>query len=126
MSPHDVQDLARRVLEIEQDIAGVSVLGIRVDVYITFRAVAPAKKPYGGPKAVKDAPPLVIVFAPSQERLALSLLAYKLGNLWRRLELPKRIENWSLTSLQQRLVKTGERLVKPCALITGCCWRNDI
>jgi len=26
--------------------------------------------------------------------------------------LPKRIENWSLTSLQQRLVKTGGRLVK--------------
>ncbi len=25
---------------------------------------------------------------------------------------PKRIENWSLTSLQQRLVKTGGRLVK--------------
>ena len=34
------------------------------------------------------------------------------GNLWRRLVLPKRIENWSLTSLQQRLVKTGGRLVK--------------
>jgi hypothetical protein len=32
--------------------------------------------------------------------------------LWRRLVLPKRIENWSLTSLQQRLVKTGGRLVK--------------
>jgi hypothetical protein len=31
---------------------------------------------------------------------------------WRRLALPKRIENWSLTSLQQRLVKTGGRLVK--------------
>jgi hypothetical protein len=44
--------------------------------------------------------------------LALSLLAYNLGNLWRRLALPKRIENWSLTSLQQRLVKTGGRLVK--------------
>jgi hypothetical protein len=26
--------------------------------------------------------------------------------------LPKRIENWSLTSLQQRLVKTGGRLIK--------------
>jgi len=37
--------------------------------------------------------------------------AYNLGNLWRR-ALPKRIENWSLTSLQQRLVKTGGRLVK--------------
>jgi len=42
----------------------------------------------------------------------LSLLAYNLGNLWRRLVLPKKIENWSLTSLQQRLVKTGGRLVK--------------
>jgi hypothetical protein len=35
-----------------------------------------------------------------------------LGNLWRRLVLPKKIENWSLTSLQRRLVKTGGRLVK--------------
>jgi hypothetical protein len=42
----------------------------------------------------------------------LSLLAYNLGNLWRRLVLPKRIDAWSLTSLQQRLVKTGGRLVK--------------
>ena len=35
-----------------------------------------------------------------------------MGNLWRRLVLPKKIENWSLTSLQQRLVKTGGRLIK--------------
>ena len=35
-----------------------------------------------------------------------------MGNLWRRLVLPKKIENWSLTSLQQRLVETGGRLVK--------------
>jgi hypothetical protein len=34
------------------------------------------------------------------------------GNLWRRLALPRRIANWSLTSLQQRLVKTGGRLIK--------------
>jgi len=51
-------------------------------------------------------------FRSNQVRLALSLLAYNLGNLWRRLALAKRIENWSLTSLQQRLVKTGGRLVK--------------
>ena len=37
----------------------------------------------------------------------LSVLAYNLGNLWRRPVLPTRIERWSLTSLQQRLVKTG-------------------
>jgi hypothetical protein len=42
----------------------------------------------------------------------LSLLAYNLGNLRRRLVLPKRIGAWSLTSLQQRLVKTGGRLIK--------------
>jgi len=45
-------------------------------------------------------------------RLWLSVLAYNLGNLWRWLTLPTRIGNWSLTSLQQRLVKTGGRLVK--------------
>src|SRR5271169_4148068 len=44
-------------------------------------------------------------FRSNQVRLGLSLLAYNLGNLWRRLASPKRIENWSLTSLQRRLVK---------------------
>jgi hypothetical protein len=34
-----------------------------------------------------------------------------LGNLWR-LVLPTSIDNWSLTSLQHRLVKTGGRLIK--------------
>jgi len=42
----------------------------------------------------------------------LSVIAYNLGNLWRRLVLPRKIENWSLTSLQQRLVETGGRLVE--------------
>ena len=51
-------------------------------------------------------------FRSNEVRLRLSLIAYNLGNLWRRLVLPKKIENWSLTSLQQRLVKTGGRLVK--------------
>ena len=45
-------------------------------------------------------------------RLWLSVIAYNLGNLWRRLVLPQRIGNWFLTSLQQRLVKSGGRLVK--------------
>jgi Transposase DDE domain group 1 len=51
-------------------------------------------------------------FRANEVRLWLSVLAYNLGNLWRRLALPKAICNWSLTSLQQRLVKTGGRLVK--------------
>ena len=51
-------------------------------------------------------------FRSNEVRLWLSVIAYNLGNLWRRLAMPRRIGNWSLTSLQQRLVKTGGRLVK--------------
>jgi DDE family transposase len=51
-------------------------------------------------------------FRANEVRLQLSVLAYNLGNLWRRLVLPQRVKSWSLTSLQQRLVKTGGRLVK--------------
>jgi hypothetical protein len=40
------------------------------------------------------------------------LIAYNLGNLWHRLALPTQVATWSLTSLQQRLVKTGGRLIK--------------
>ncbi len=51
-------------------------------------------------------------FRANEVRLWLTLIAYNLGNLWRRLVLPMRIDTWSLTSLQQRLVKTGGRLIK--------------
>ena len=51
-------------------------------------------------------------FRANEVRLQLSVLAYNLGNLWRRLGLPNRIKSWSLTSLQHRLMKTGGRLVK--------------
>jgi Transposase DDE domain group 1 len=51
-------------------------------------------------------------FRANEVRLWLSVLAYNLGNLWRRLALPKAIGNWSLTSLQQRVIKTGGRLIK--------------
>jgi len=51
-------------------------------------------------------------------RLWLRLIACNLGNLWRRLVLQARIGNWSLTSLQQRLVKTGGHLITPARY----CW----
>ena len=38
--------------------------------------------------------------------------AYNLGNLLRQLVLPVAIQSWSLTSLQQRLFKTGGRLIR--------------
>ena len=45
-------------------------------------------------------------------RLSLFILAYNLGNLFRRLALPEAIKRWSLTSIQTRLIKTGGRLVR--------------
>lgn len=45
-------------------------------------------------------------------RLLLGVIAHNLGNLLRRLALPLAIQNWSLTSLQQRLFKTGGRLIR--------------
>jgi len=65
-----------------------------------------------GKQAVKMTRLSCHLFRSNQVRLLLSLIAYNLGNLWRRLVLPKKIEGWSLTSLQQRLVKTGGRLIK--------------
>jgi hypothetical protein len=51
-------------------------------------------------------------FRSNEVRLWLSVIACNLGNLWRRLVLPQRIGRWLLTSLQQRLVEAGGRLIK--------------
>lgn len=51
-------------------------------------------------------------FRANEVRLLLGVIAYNLGNLLRRLTLPLAIQSWSLTSLQQRLFKTGGRLIR--------------
>ncbi len=51
-------------------------------------------------------------FSANQVRLLLGVIAYNLWNLLRRLALPRAIQSWSLTRLQQRLFKTGGRLVR--------------
>lgn len=56
--------------------------------------------------------------------MALSLLAYNLGNLWRRLTLPQRIENWSLTSLQQRIPLPAELREFFGAVLRKGVWRD--
>jgi hypothetical protein len=50
-------------------------------------------------------------FRSHEVRLWRSAIAYHLGSLWRRLVLPQRIDHGSLPGVQQRLVKTGGRLV---------------
>ena len=51
-------------------------------------------------------------FRANEVRLLLGVIAYNLGNLLRLLVLPLAIQSWTLTSLQQRLFKTGGRLIR--------------
>ena len=47
----------------------------------------------------------------SQVRLQLFALAYNLGNFLRRLALPPRVKHWSLTTLREKLIKIGAKVV---------------
>ena len=45
-------------------------------------------------------------------RLQLHALAYNLGNFMRTLVLPDAVEQWSLTTLREKLVKIGAKIVR--------------
>ena len=44
-------------------------------------------------------------------RLQLHALAYNLGNFLRTLALPQEVEHWSLTTLREKLIKIGAKVV---------------
>jgi Transposase DDE domain group 1 len=50
-------------------------------------------------------------FAANAVRLQLHALAYNLGNFMRTLAMPETAEPWSLTSLRDKLIKTGAKVV---------------
>ena len=45
-------------------------------------------------------------------RLQLHAIAYNLANFMRTLALPEEVEHWSLTTLREKLVKIGARIVR--------------
>jgi len=51
-------------------------------------------------------------FLDNQIRLQLFALAYNLGNFLRRLALPKKMKDWSLRTLQVKLIKIGAKVVR--------------
>src|SRR5215203_1209771 len=51
-------------------------------------------------------------FAANAVRLQLHALAYNLANFLRTLALPDAVKQWSLTTLRERLVKIGARIVR--------------
>ena len=50
-------------------------------------------------------------FADNQVRLQLFAIAYNLGNFLRRLALPTDVKHWSLTTLREKLIKIGAKVV---------------
>ncbi len=51
-------------------------------------------------------------------RLQLHALAYNLGNFLRTLALPQAVEHWSLTTLREKLIKVGAKIVRHGRYVT--------
>ena len=57
-------------------------------------------------------------FRNNEVRLQLHALAYNLANFMRTLALPKEVEHWSLTTLREKLVKIGAKVVNHGGYVT--------
>ena len=57
-------------------------------------------------------------FAADAVRLQLHVLAYDLGNFMRTLAMPKTAQPWSLTSLREKLIKMGAKVVSHGRYVT--------
>jgi hypothetical protein len=57
-------------------------------------------------------------FRNNAARLQLHALAYNLANFMRTLALPKEVEDWSLTTLREKLVKIGAKVVSHGRYVT--------
>ena len=57
-------------------------------------------------------------FVANQVRLQLFALAYNLGNFLRRLALPQSVQHWSLTTLREKLIKIGAKIVRHARYVT--------
>jgi hypothetical protein len=57
-------------------------------------------------------------FKDNQTRLQLYALAYNLGNFLRRMALPREVEHWSLTTLREKLIKIGAKVVSRSKSLT--------
>ncbi len=71
-----------------------------------------------GKNAVKWTKLSCRTFKDNQARLQLFALAYNLGNFLRRLALPRDVEHWSLTTLREKLVKIGAKVVRHAKYVT--------
>ena len=71
-----------------------------------------------GKNAVKWTKLSCRTFKDNQTRLQLFAFAYNLGNLLRRLALPRDVAHWSLTTLREKLVKIGAKVTRHAKYVT--------
>jgi Transposase DDE domain group 1 len=71
-----------------------------------------------GKNAVKWTKLSCRTFKDNQTRLQLFALAYNVANFLRRLALPGEIDHWSLTTLREKLVKTGAKVTRHAKYVT--------
>jgi hypothetical protein len=57
-------------------------------------------------------------FVDNQVRLQLFVLAYNLGNFLRQAVLPKSVRRWTLTTLREKLIKIGAKVVSHAQYVT--------
>ena len=57
-------------------------------------------------------------FRDNEVRLQLFALAYNLGNFLRTLALPRKIQHWTLTTLREKLIKIGAKVVRHAGYVT--------
>ena len=50
--------------------------------------------------------------------MTLQVLAYNLGNFMRTLALPDAVDQWSLTSLREKLIKIGAKIIRDGRYVT--------
>ena len=65
-------------------------------------------------------------FRSNEVRLWLTIIAYNLGNLWRRLVLPQRIGNWSLDELAAAVGENGRTAGETCAILLAFAGRRAL
>ena len=57
-------------------------------------------------------------FKDNQARLQLFALAYNLGNFLRQMALPRSVRTWTLTTLREKLIKIGAKVVRHAKAVT--------
>ena len=63
-------------------------------------------------------------FVDNQVRLQLLVLAYNLGNFLRQAVLPRSVRHWTLTTLREKLIKIGAKVVRHSRQIIFRRWRE--